>query len=94
VIHQNKFQNVCSEIREGVELCKSTCEYFAICGGGAPANKVSETSYFNVSEHLACKVKLKLTADVLMDDIESSLDLYESTLCNEADSVSENFALS
>src|SRR5205823_2837787 len=31
-----------AEIRQGIETCRSTCNYFHVCGGGAPANKISE----------------------------------------------------
>ncbi len=34
------------DVAAGVEECLRTCEYFAVCGGGAPVNKLSENGSF------------------------------------------------
>lgn len=53
----------------GVELCRDHCEYFSVCGGGAPANKLSEKGTFFVSETNHCKNSVKLVADVVADQL-------------------------
>src|SRR5262249_33457820 len=37
-----RFRRIESDIRAGVERCRQTCQYFGLCGGGAPANKFYE----------------------------------------------------
>ena len=34
----------------GVELCRQECQYFSVCGGGEPVNKLSENGTFVSSE--------------------------------------------
>ncbi|MGF9763990.1 cyclophane-forming radical SAM/SPASM peptide maturase GrrM/OscB [Microvirga sp. 0TCS3.31] len=62
----NKFQQIWDEVREGVELCKSCCEYYPVCGGGAPANKFFETGSFAVTETMHCKLNIQAVAKVSM----------------------------
>lgn len=45
-----------AEIRRGVELCRSSCQYFRFCGGGAPANKYGELGRFDATETWHCRV--------------------------------------
>src|SRR5262249_38502213 len=35
----DKFRKVYGEINAGVEACRSSCEHFVVCRGGAPSNK-------------------------------------------------------
>ena len=55
-----------AEISRGVELCRTTCRYFAVCGGGAPANKMSENSSFASSETAFCRLSIQAAGDALM----------------------------
>jgi uncharacterized protein len=61
------FLGALNEIENGVELCRSNCEYFAICGGGAPSNKFFENGSLASSETAYCRSIIKTTADVLLD---------------------------
>ena len=36
------FQRVANAVMHGVQECSRTCEYFSVCGGGAPSNKYFE----------------------------------------------------
>ena len=65
-----KFQKVYSEILSGVELCKNSCSYFGICGGGTPSNKLHENGTFNSAETMCCKYIRKYLADVIIEDLE------------------------
>jgi uncharacterized protein len=38
-----KYEQLSSAIFAGVKRCEETCDFFDVCGGGAPANKLFET---------------------------------------------------
>jgi len=55
-----------------VGLCRSSCEYFPICGGGSPANKLYENGTMASTETLFCRLNVKLPASIAMEIIENS----------------------
>ena len=61
------FERVRSEIGEGVTLCRDRCQYFGICGGGAPANKMSENNSLASSETSFCRLSIQSAADALIE---------------------------
>ena len=63
-----------SEIDAGVEACRDTCAYFAVCAGGNPSNKLAENGAFDSTETLNCHNRVKLTADFMMDKLEARAD--------------------
>ena len=75
VIGTEKFQRVAREMEAGVQLCRSTCAYFGLCGGGAGSNKYWEHGSFAVSETLACRFRIQRVADVVLAELERSLEL-------------------
>jgi len=60
-----KFERVYAEILAGIAACKATCDYFAVCGGGIPSNKVTESGSFDVTETMQCRLHVQALADVL-----------------------------
>jgi uncharacterized protein len=68
--YSSLFQAMNSEIQRGVGACKRECAYFKWCGGGAPANKIFETSRFDTTETMHCR----LTQQLLLDEVISKLD--------------------
>jgi uncharacterized protein len=54
------------EIAAGVETCRSNCEYFAFCGGGAPANKYYEHGRFDAAETWFCRLSKQAMARGVM----------------------------
>jgi uncharacterized protein len=70
-----KFQQIYRDMSAGVELCRQTCEYFGLCGGGAGSNKYWENGTFNCSETQACRYRIKAIADVVLGGLENSLGL-------------------
>jgi len=54
-----------SNIAAGVERCRRECDYFSVCGGGAPINKFAELGTFNASETNFCKLTVQASADAL-----------------------------
>jgi uncharacterized protein len=64
------FQEISSEIRQGVEACKHSCEHFRWCGGGAPASKLFETGRFDATETMYCR----LTRQVVLDEVIAGIE--------------------
>lgn len=58
-------QKLQREIWVGVERCRSECEYFAVCGGGSPANKFFENGGFDSKETTFCKASFQAPCDAL-----------------------------
>jgi len=61
-----------TEINEGVEMCRASCEYFAVCGGGTPANKMFENGTFASSETLHCRLTKKRITDFMLAAFEAA----------------------
>jgi len=60
------FARLHGEIAAGVERCRRSCDYFALCGGGAPVNKLCENGSFDSTETLFCRLNRKAMADVVL----------------------------
>lgn len=59
----NSLQN---EINSGIEKCAQSCEFFKLCGGGAPSNKYFENKTLNSSETRFCELSIKTLADAII----------------------------
>jgi uncharacterized protein len=75
LVASDKFQRVHQEIRTGVERCRSSCEYFGLCGGGAGSNKYWEHGSFDCSVTQHCRYRIQLVADVVLAGMEQELGL-------------------
>lgn len=53
------------EIASGVDACRTACSYFAVCGGGAPVNKMSEKGRLDATETDFCRLSVQSAADAL-----------------------------
>jgi uncharacterized protein len=60
-----------NDIQAGIEACRELCQYFSVCGGGAPSNKFSELGTFRGTETFACRSTVKGLADGCMDFIDA-----------------------
>jgi uncharacterized protein len=67
VLTDARFQVVYKDILAGVETCRSSCGYFSVCGGDAPANKLFERGSFAATETIYCRSKVKAITDLLLD---------------------------
>jgi len=67
------FQAAARDIRAGVELCRKNCEYFDVCQGGAPANKLFENGTFASDETAYCRFTKKIVIDVVLSSLEREL---------------------
>ncbi len=54
-------------IEAGRRRCRSNCEYFRWCGGGAPANKWGETKQLDSDETLFCRLTIKTLLSTYLD---------------------------
>ena len=55
------------DIDAGVELCRQHCEYFSICGGGEPVNKLAENGSFVSTETTFCRMTKMRATDLVLD---------------------------
>jgi uncharacterized protein len=69
------FAIVCADIRRGVEKCKASCEYFELCLGGAPANKLFENGGFDTTDTLYCQLSKQALIDVALERVERAAGL-------------------
>jgi uncharacterized protein len=61
------FQKVAHEVAVGIESCRNTCGYFAVCGGGSPVNKFAELGSLRGTETQFCRMSTQSSADALVE---------------------------
>ena len=64
------FTRMLRDIAEGVDLCRRSCGYFSVCGGGEPVNKLAENGTFASSETKYCRLTKMRTTDLVLDALE------------------------
>jgi uncharacterized protein len=69
-LETTEFRRLWWDIRKGVDACRSGCDYFAVCGGGNPSNKISENGSFSSTETRNCSARIKRTCDFLLEKVE------------------------
>jgi uncharacterized protein len=69
------FLKLAAEIHAGVQNCATRCEYFAFCGGGAPANKFYENGDFSSTETMYCRHTIQLPVEIVLSHLEEELGL-------------------
>jgi uncharacterized protein len=65
-LNGEKFRRMSSDIAVGLSKCRETCEYYSLCGGGAPVNKYFENGSFDSTETMFCRLNRKVLVDVLV----------------------------
>ena len=75
LLSDRKFIAVNEEIARGLERCRSSCDYFSICLGGSPANKLFENGTFDSTETLFCRLSKRAVIDVVLGRMEKTLRL-------------------
>lgn len=73
-----RFQALNEAIAAGVQQCRNTCEYFELCGGGAPANKYFEHGSFQSAETMYCRYVIQTPIDIVLLDLEETLRARDS----------------
>jgi uncharacterized protein len=59
-----------ADIGAGVAMCRDGCEYFSVCGGGEPVNKLSENGSFVSTETTYCRLTKMRVNDLVLDALE------------------------
>jgi uncharacterized protein len=68
--HQSTLEKMLADIRAGVTLCREHCEYFSVCGGGEPVNKLFENGGFATTETTYCRMTKMRATDLVLDRLE------------------------
>jgi uncharacterized protein len=55
------------DIQQGVAACRETCEYFSVCGGGAPVNKLFENGAFIGTRTSFCTLTQIVPTDLILE---------------------------
>jgi uncharacterized protein len=63
-------QRMARDIARGVAACRESCEYFSVCGGGAPVNKLAETGSFASDRTRFCELTQMVPIDLILDALE------------------------
>jgi uncharacterized protein len=71
-LESEAFNRLNRDVAAGVELCRTSCEYFSVCGGGSPVNKLYENGTIVSSETMYCRLNIKVIANLAMEIIENS----------------------
>ena len=51
-------------------MCRERCEYFSVCGGGEPVNKLAENGTFTSTETTYCRLTKMRATDLVLDALE------------------------
>ena len=70
-----------ADINAGVELCRQRCEYFSVCGGGEPVNKLAENGSFASAATTYCRMTKMRATDLVLD----LLDQLEGRIADRSD---------
>ena len=59
-----------ADIDAGVAMCRDQCEYFSVCGGGEPVNKLAENGTFASTETTYCRLTKMRTTDLILKALD------------------------
>ncbi len=63
-------QAMTRDITAGVEMCRKECDYFSVCGGGAPVNKLAENGSFASSRTAFCTLVQMVPTDLILQALD------------------------
>jgi uncharacterized protein len=78
VFSDSRFLAVYAQISAGVERCRRECDYFELCGGGAPANKLYENGSFESAETSYCRSVVIAPIRTALADLERQFGQEQS----------------
>ncbi len=64
ILAGGRYARLKGAVTRGVEQCRASCEYFEVCGGGAPSNKFYELGTFEGTETLHCRLMKKAITEI------------------------------
>jgi len=68
-----KFRFLHDEIEAGISACREQCEFFLLCGGGCPSNKLAEHGTFRATATAHCELTRRVVAEVVLANLELAL---------------------
>jgi uncharacterized protein len=75
ILSSPKFARVANAVDEGCKQCALTCQYFSVCGGGAPSNKYFENGRFESTETTYCRSIIQVPMDIMLAKTELQLGI-------------------
>lgn len=66
-----RYKAVHAEIQSGIDKCRSSCSWFALCGGGTPASKYFEHGRFDATKTRDCETQRMIMIDEILSVLES-----------------------
>lgn len=60
------FKRLYTDIQSGIDVCRKSCAYYQMCGGGTPANKLFENGSFISSNTMFCEMHRKAPIDAAL----------------------------
>jgi uncharacterized protein len=75
IVSHPGFRKAYSDILAGIELCRGSCGYFSVCGGGNPSNKLAELGTFVGAETQYCRLHVQAFADIVIEDLEHEIGI-------------------
>ena len=71
IFENERVSAIQNEIQQGIETCRASCDYFDVCGGGAPVNKLAENATLASGETVFCRHSIQPAADALIEFLSS-----------------------
>ena len=72
-MHNPHYRKIADAIADGVASCRAECDYFDLCGGGSPSNKLAENGRLESTETEFCRLHKKACIDVALSLLEEEL---------------------
>jgi uncharacterized protein len=69
------YRKIADAVARGVQQCRAECDYFELCGGGSPSNKLAENNRLDSSETAFCRLQRKACVDVALNFLEKNLGI-------------------
>lgn len=69
VFYSNSYELISESVKKSTQSCKSTCEYYDLCGGGFLSNKFFENGQIESTETTTCKLRVKTITDVILSKL-------------------------
>ena len=70
MLQRENFTRMLEDIEAGVAMCRERCQYFSVCGGGEPVNKLAENGTFASTETTYCRLTKMRATDLVLDALE------------------------
>jgi uncharacterized protein len=71
------FNRVANDVMRGVQQCARSCEFFSVCGGGAPSNKYFENGNLSSTSTMYCRTSIQLPVEIVLKSLENKLKSAE-----------------